>query len=467
MLDTQLEELRIPLPSVKLETDPHIMEDINSMFLVQQIHRSLFRFSSDGTIQPDLAEQIEFSNDGRIMRIWIKAGQTFSDGSPITATHVVKSLRRPFQVGAGIAADLAYLEGARTALEHKNGELLGINERGPLEISISMLRPVDLLPTHLALPDLSILKIGPDGKWDSSATSGFYTISERSERGIYLTPRSADAPKVRILPLSTDKAFKAALNGEVDTVEQYSFSSDELDQLIQAGWRTTVHSLSYENFLLLNPIHLNRKVRELISAVINSADLVTALGDGMQPAHGLIPPNLLGALTEPYPRPQPTEMDIMTTIKIHFNINNRLHQKAAHWISNQLAEYGIEAMPTPLEHDDFYEHLLKRKSTAIIAGKGLDYPDGLANLTYFRTDVANHFLFMENSDLDRRLSDLTFISQPEKESTYREVQKAILAHRTVIPLFFGHTTSGLWSKRVRSVPSHPFGFQFLKLEEIR
>lgn len=470
MFDFQKEKdaspLTIALPSVNLEIDPHVMEDIQSMFLAQQIHRSLFRYSSDGTIFPDLADSVSFSPDRRQMQIRIKKNQTFADGSPLTADHVARSLRRPFVIGAGVAADLSYIVGAEEALRKKDESPLAIEVHDPLTVSIQMTVPSDLLPTHLGLPDLSILKLAEDGHWDQAATSGEFTIETKDDHSIALKSRSS-GKMIRLLKLNPEDAFAKALSGEIDSIEQYALAPNQIRKLEDIGWHTAVHSLSYENFLLMDSRRLSPEVRTLAATSLKSVDLVKALGHGLQPAYGLIPPNLPGALSVPYVPNRAQGTVGREKFALHYNRNNQLHERTALYIQSLLALSGIEVTPSPLDHDDFYDHLLNKKSAAIIAGKGLDYPDGLANLTYFRTDIQNHFLFMENSSLDRELGQLTALPADDREAVYQGIQKRILDQATVVPLYFGNNTSGLWSPRVKTVPNHPFGFQFLKLSEVK
>ena len=191
------------------------------------------------------------------------------------------------------------------------------------------------------------------------------------------------------------------------------------------------------------------------------------LGHKVMPAYGLIPPNLPGALAEGLDPVPAADVNAPASIVLHYNENNGLHRQTAEYIQRKMRAHHVSITIQPLSHEQFYEHLLGQKSTAILAGKGLDYPDGMANLTYFRTDVKNHFLFMENDSLNRDLANLAFLKSEDRPQAYHEMQKRILAQRTILPLFFGHTTSGLWSARIRSVPSHPFGFQFLKMDEVQ
>ncbi|NJL24358.1 MAG: hypothetical protein HC902_03740 [Calothrix sp. SM1_5_4] len=143
-----------------------------------------------------------------------------------------------------------------------------------------------------------------------------------------------------------------------------------------------------------------------------------------------------------------------------------MHAQTAQWFKAKLSAVGINVVIESLDFDKYYEVLLSKRGELIIAGKGIDYPDGLANLTYFRTDIQNNFLFMEDASLDEELRALPFMNAGDRIQAYEELQDRILAQKTIIPLYFGHITSGLWSPRVRKIPSHPFGFQFLKIDEI-
>jgi len=58
------------------------------------------------------------------------------------------------------------------------------------------------------------------------------------------------------------------------------------------------------------------------------------------------------------------------------------------------------------------------------------------NLGYFRTDIQNNFLPMENSTLDATIAKLPLLSTEERISKYKNIQKEILQQATVKPLFF-------------------------------
>jgi len=89
------------------------------------------------------------------------------------------------------------------------------------------------------------------------------------------------------------------MRGKIDSVEQYHLTAVEFEKAKSLQWKQVVHSLSYENFLLLNPKAVNRSNRLALMAAIDVPELVGSINsENLQPAYGLIPLNLPGAFTE-------------------------------------------------------------------------------------------------------------------------------------------------------------------------
>ena len=103
----------------------------------------------------------------------------------------------------------------------------------------------------------------------------------------------------------------------------------------------------------------------------------------------------------------------------------------------------------------------------LINSRGIDYPDGISILNYFRSGVSGNYYFVSDKSIDRmlNLSSQEF-DQEKRLQYYQKIQEAILAKHVVVPMFFGSQTSGLWGPRVKSVPAHPLGYHFLPFEMI-
>ncbi len=472
-------KLVLALHSVNLETDPHKFEDLNSMFLAQQIYSSLFKFSSDGTIFHDLADSFQNSSDGLSCKITLKKGLKFSDGSLISAKHVVASLKRAFVKGAGIIAEMAYIKGYEAVLQSKDPDAVDIEYLSETALRIGLNCQTDLLVTHLALPDLSILKINSaTDDLPKGVFSGNYKIVEKSTDFISLkkiVPQTSSYPKapdtISLVKIAQVDIMKAIDDAKIDSAEQYYLTPSEIKWCQKRNWRNTVPSLSYENYVFFNPRTLMREDRILLISAINSDALIGWLGNkALEPAYGLIPINLPGSLLSPFePFEKPTTTKISkpeNPISLLVNKNNSLHMEVSDFLQKKWGLAGCKIQIDASGQDEFYRKFFKKDYQVALAGKGLDYPDGISNLGYFRTDMPNNFLPLENSSLDNIISSLSRLGFSERINSYRVIQENILRQATVKPLFFGHNTSGLWSGKVKKLPSHIFGFQFMNLVEI-
>ncbi|MCA9367754.1 peptide ABC transporter substrate-binding protein [Candidatus Kaiserbacteria bacterium] len=61
--------------------------------LTELLYSGLMRIGTDGTLAYDLAERIDISDDGRTYTVTLKSDRTFHDGTPITASDVLYTIR--------------------------------------------------------------------------------------------------------------------------------------------------------------------------------------------------------------------------------------------------------------------------------------------------------------------------------------------------------------------------------------
>ncbi len=85
--------LRLALQTEPTNLDPALAVDYSSGWVSSLIHSNVVRFEPDGSIAPDLARSWTISDDGLEYLFRIGGGR-FSDGSPVTAHDVERSLRR-------------------------------------------------------------------------------------------------------------------------------------------------------------------------------------------------------------------------------------------------------------------------------------------------------------------------------------------------------------------------------------
>lgn len=87
--------------------DPVYSERNPDLWLVASLYDTLLRTEADGkTISPGLAETYEVASDGLSIRLMLRDGIKFSDGTPITADDVIFSLERARNPDLGPWANL-------------------------------------------------------------------------------------------------------------------------------------------------------------------------------------------------------------------------------------------------------------------------------------------------------------------------------------------------------------------------
>ncbi|MBX3029251.1 MAG: hypothetical protein KF809_03760 [Chloroflexi bacterium] len=175
--------------------DPARIGDAGSASILAQVWEGLTTFDVDAQVQPALAESWEVTEGGHRLTFTLRPGIAFSDGTPITARHVVDSWFRtidPLRPSplSGILVDIqgvpAYLAGQATAAE------VGISADGDDRVVVEFSRPAAWFPAAAASPTLAIvpsdLPADAAGPFLPSglAVSGGYVPVSQDAQGIRL-----------------------------------------------------------------------------------------------------------------------------------------------------------------------------------------------------------------------------------------------------------------------------------------
>ena len=473
--------LKIHFPAYKFVLDPHKMEDLYSMAVVTQIYRGLLRYNASGDVVPDLAESWTQSADQKAYRFTLKTS-TFSDGSPITATNVQMSFARIFFVGSTIGADIDYIEGTTKFRETKNIDDLGIKVVAPNIIEFRLSRPSAILLIQLAVTDCAVLPLKKfDEVLDFSAKgifSGPYKISKSLDQtGLTIEKWRTDAldsknpPKTVSYIVNDNNPVTLAMEGVTDTLDHDKVTESEKADLLKKGWAATPTELTGEAFVVLNPNTISKELRAYLYSVIDSKELVQKLGGKMlSAAYGIIPKGLHGELEEF----QITELKnnksyngASATIELEYEKTSDIEQKIVEFLKIKWQHPKINLKIVPLSKSEKLGRMFQKKSQAVVGRKSVDYPDGYSVLTYFKGNYESNYFQVNDPEVDAALlSVVQIFDKKQRENAYKEIQKKILRHYTVVPLFFGSEASGLWSEKVLSVPSHSMGYHTLPVESI-
>lgn len=475
--------LKINVPDVKINIDPHKMEDAFSMLIVSQIHRGLLRFDSQGNIVSDLAEKWTISPDKLKYRFQLR-NRTFSNGTPITSQNVIMSFARIFFLEAGFAADIDYIKGIAEFQKSKDISKLGIEAINEKEVEFELSQPSALFLKHIAVVDCAIL---PIEKFDSEINltekgsySGPFKITEiKNGKEFYLEKwrsdelDSASPPKSIQIFASSENSLQLAADGKTDSLDGEPVDSKNTDELIKKGWGAVPSEITSETFVILNPNNIPLEARRYLYGLVDSKKVVKLIGDkSYKPAFGLIPNGMSGVLPESDVLGLKKESSAVykgpkVSFTLDFEKSSEAETKTAEYLLKIWSAPNIEVKLNPLSKKDKLSRMFAKESESVIGRKGVDYPDGFSVLTYFKGKYQSNYFHVYDTKIDEAITAaLNEFNQDKRDEDYRRIQIAVLKHYTNIPLFFGSQASGLWSPKVKSVPSHPMGFHTMQLETI-
>lgn len=477
-----IEGLRIHLPAVTMNLDPQKMEDAYSMAVATQLYRGLLRYNTTGDIRADLAESWTESEDHKTYRFKIRKA-TFSDGKPITAKNVQMTFARMFLVGASMAADIDYISGARAFKSQQDIAKFGVVPIDDHTVEFRLSEPSAIFLKQLAVADCSILPIedfkqNPEISAKGSFSGPYKLVGEVTKTNLTIEKWRADAldsplpPKSISYSMIAEKPVELALAEKIDTLDHYRIDEGEKSQLQKLGWAAAATELAGEVFVVLNPDKIPSDVRRALYSSVDSAEIIRSLGNqSYRAAFGLIPFGLAGELTasdvEGLKALRSEKILKPIVIEMDYEGASNLEEKTAHFLKEKWALLGVTVKLNPLSKGEKLQRLFGKKSQAIIARKAMDYPDGFSVLGYFKGKYESNYFYVDDKAVDTALLNvIQIVDSEDRANAYKDIQKKILAHNTVIPLFFGSEASGLWSRRVKSVPSHPLGIHTLPLESV-
>jgi oligopeptide transport system substrate-binding protein len=297
--------------------DPAVQGDAGSAAISAQLFESLTAFDGDLQLRPALAESWQFDSASRHVTFRLRSGLSFSDGSPLRPSDVVRSWLRLIDPKApsplaSLALDIAgaeaYLRGQST--DPTSVGLHADDAAGTL--TVDMIRPASDFPSIVSGPTFAVVPpgVGTDpAALDPGASfvaSGGYVLSGTTDSGLTLTANAhywAGRPAIGTIELVGDLGGRS----EVD-----AFQAGELDYAPVSGADATwlaydktlgpqlrqVGSLSvqYYGFDTSRPPFDDVRVRRAIGAALDWRRLATLAGSNgsVEVANSMVPSGIPG-----------------------------------------------------------------------------------------------------------------------------------------------------------------------------
>lgn len=293
-----LSTFRTAIPGSQKIPDPLQIYSVNEWYILDAISELLVRFDHEtGTYIPTIAESWTFS--GHELRIKIKPGLTFSDGSPLGVEDVVASFQRivrqrtstHYQIWENIPA----CRPESCPSIRADGDSLVMNYTGSRE-SLFM---------FLSCPEAAVWSAADAGHepFKPKKYSGFYFPSVITERGIYLKKNHQNV-RIAQFPKAPDKVLLRNLP-LADGLQ--AFHAKKIDALLVSHTPFKPFPFPVDDYQIHKtvPLALNYllKMRTDTSASFTKAFLKALWeadkpSDATVPAFGILPPGVEGGLTK-------------------------------------------------------------------------------------------------------------------------------------------------------------------------
>lgn len=450
--------LRFSTMSALTTLDPAIANDDLSLGILHALADTLVAFEPGGTrIVPGLAERWELSPDGRTYRFWLRDGLRYADGTAIVAADLEHAIERPLALpDSPFAQLLAEVEGAADVLEKRQQDCAGIRAIGERELELRLTVPNAAFLYILAmkftapLPRAYVARAG--GQIRAPLASGPYQVeawSEGTRLVLARNPHYRDPARQRperlvmLENIPRDVQFLMFERGELDTAERLS-TPDLLWLLGRADWAPYTRRMAQMNVFgarmnVRAPPFNDRRVRQALNYAVNKDYMVKLLAGTAVPAHGILPPGMLGRdeALAPYPHDPAKARALLAEaghgagLVLEYPVHDDEEaRKIAASIQADLAAVGVTMKISVMAFPTLYPLITTDKGGAPFSYMGWnpDYPDPRALIeTKFHSKQINedgislNDTFYANPELDRLLD----AARVERDA----VQRAALYHR--------------------------------------
>lgn len=293
--------------------DPAGAYTFGAMQLLSAIGDSLYAIDPGGQIQPKLAVALpQVSSDGLTVRVALRQGVHFHDGTPFNAAAMVFTLQRFLAIGK-----LSYLLGDRVQ---------SVGAIGPYTLELRLKRPFAAMAPLLSAVNLTPLSPTAYRNHanrflnDRFVGTGPYKLTFFSDQQQRLEPFAGYWGKrpanggINLVALSNSTAlFGALTSGEVDVLLSTSLEIDQQAALHRAALEHKLREgqgpaleIGYLSLLTDQPPLQSPGLRRAIALSLDRRTISQRVTLGLRsPLRDLVPPSLVGSDPQAWPAYNP------------------------------------------------------------------------------------------------------------------------------------------------------------------
>ena len=430
--------------------------------VIPNIFETLTRETEGARIIPWLASEFRAEDSGRSFWFRLREDVRFHDGRRLTARDVRYSFERLLQRQDSPNRSLYLkIKGAEEVLSNKVGDLKGIQIISASEFRIYLQQPVSFFPALIAFIGAAIVPegtghVGKSWRDGCVGTGPFRVVRFDPGKRIELEanpyywrqgfPRSDGL--IFTLGVSPQELLAGFRSG------RFSFAAELLPQDVDTLRHDSEFASRYGDtprlstyYVVLNSHQGVLKDEGLRQAFVQSVDIEALvrrrLGRLGIPAHGLIPPGLLGYEPRRFDIPQAQKTGHSKNVELS-SIVNAIYKGPYASLTQDLFEawkkQGFENRILDIKFEDYNKALASAPSDVALERWISDYSDSdnFANLLQSETGLYGRFC--GTPEIDRLIARGQTEPDPEiRHEIYREFEEIIARRALLLPLFHEQT----------------------------
>lgn len=450
--------------AIVTDLDPAVHTS-SEQIVLENVYEQLTTYNAEtGKVEPELATSWEASEDGLTWTFQLRDDALFHSGRNVDASAVKESIERTMELKSGVS----YIWDAVESIEATSETEVVFHLNYPA--------PLDLISTAGYAAYVYDVEAAGDedlGDWlnaGNDAGSGPYQIvnfepGQASELRLEAFEDYPDgwnenqfsAVEFKISPEETT-SWQLMQRGEADFVFNLRpelFAEAENNDAVQTFQRPSFTN----SFAFLNteagPL-ADVKVREALSKTLDLDAVAELVQGAAEPASGLVPDGIVGALNDMQLQPDLDEAERLLTdagygpggqaiaLDVTFEEGNSVLQSIATYWSTSLTPLNITVNAQPLQHTAAYERATavnpEDRQDIYLAGWWPDYPD--ANSWYYNlVRSANppvwNLSYVEDPEIDQLIDAMPELQATDVEGSmdeHRAIQEAIVQeHYGILP----------------------------------
>ena len=441
-------------------TEPGLYETNEEQEVLANVYERLVTMDPQGNLAPALCEKWTFEDGGLAVRLHLRAGVAFSDGTPLTAPAVKASLERSIRLFRDMPAAFAAIRGVSDYAAGKTEAVEGISAPTDRDIVIRLSDPLPIFASLLTDPRTAIVAAPASSDGPPFGTGPFQVALHTPERVVLERNPRFPREAARVERIEFKAALAASAIADGLRTGELDVARDLLPQDLEAILReprfraglveTPKKNTYFALFHTASPAGANVALRTALAGAIRTQDLVWgALGRFALPATGLIPPGILGhdagRRKTSFPREKAAEMirgaglpfPIRLRVAIHPILVNQ-YAALTEALFRIWRDLGIETELATKTMPEFLESWHANQDIDVMLGRWIADYDDPDNFTFTLFHSANGATraYFSSPETDRLLEEARAEARPAaREALYRKFEHALLDPAILVPLF--------------------------------